>query len=262
MSKRVHEETKKLAECGAHLGTALRFGIPPFIGGNEKEHRKRCADWIGALISLAEKTKSPAFVAYQIAYTRWKTFVIGRAATRSLKLVDRMQIGLGAVSALETNVTLHPLHGMPYIPGSSVKGALRAWLYQRVKVMPADGKKREWQILFTELFGDIKGDDVTAGALLIHDAWWVPEVVPLVREIETPHHADYYTGNAPAPTDFDDPNPITQMAVQGSFLFAIDHANVGKEWAGLCMGELTNALAENGIGGRTFAAGYGRFSKG
>lgn len=40
----------------------------------------------------------------------------------------RMVIGLGASHPQETSMTLHHIYGIPYIPGSSVKGVTRHWV--------------------------------------------------------------------------------------------------------------------------------------
>lgn len=44
-----------------------------------------------------------------------------------MQLSERMAAGLGASSVLETSLTLDRNTGLPYLPGSSVKGLARAW---------------------------------------------------------------------------------------------------------------------------------------
>ena len=58
-------------------------------------------------------------------------------AKRDIKLycvdatVDwRLIVGLGSGHVQETNMTLHHVYGIPYIPGSAVKGVLRHWWLQ------------------------------------------------------------------------------------------------------------------------------------
>lgn len=46
----------------------------------------------------------------------------------SLHLQWRMVLGLGGESIYETNMTLHHLYGIPYLPSSSIKGVLRSWM--------------------------------------------------------------------------------------------------------------------------------------
>jgi len=44
----------------------------------------------------------------------------------------RFVLGLGGESVYETNMTLHHLYGMPYLPASSIKGVLRSWIISQV----------------------------------------------------------------------------------------------------------------------------------
>jgi CRISPR-associated protein Cmr6 len=78
----------------------------------------------------------------------------------------------------------------------------------------------------------------------------------------TPHHADYYMAQpeSAAPTDFDDPNPVTFLSVAGDFRVAVacDVAGeAGNRWAERALQLVTEALAYWGVGGKT-SAGYGR----
>jgi len=44
-----------------------------------------------------------------------------------MRVAWRLSIGLGVPHPLETGITLHHLYGVPYLPGSAVKGVTRAW---------------------------------------------------------------------------------------------------------------------------------------
>jgi len=48
----------------------------------------------------------------------------------------RMVLGLGGESVYETNMTLHHLYGMPYLPASSIKGVLRSWIISQIFAQP------------------------------------------------------------------------------------------------------------------------------
>jgi CRISPR-associated protein Cmr6 len=48
----------------------------------------------------------------------------------------RMILGIGGESVYETNMTLHHLYGIPYLPGSSIKGVLRSWIISQVFAQP------------------------------------------------------------------------------------------------------------------------------
>ncbi len=45
---------------------------------------------------------------------------------KPLKTASRLVVGLGTESTLETSITLHRLHGFPYIPASALKGLCHA----------------------------------------------------------------------------------------------------------------------------------------
>lgn len=64
---------------------------------------------------------------FRATSTRWDAMTAhtdeyGRFAAQ---LDGRMVVGLGSESVLETGLTLHPVTGLPFIPGSSLKGITR-----------------------------------------------------------------------------------------------------------------------------------------
>ena len=54
----------------------------------------------------------------------------------SLQLQWSMALGLGSESIYETNMTLHHLYGIPYLPSSSIKGVLRSWVISQIFAQP------------------------------------------------------------------------------------------------------------------------------
>lgn len=44
----------------------------------------------------------------------------------------RMIVGLGNESVHETSMTLHHVYGIPYIPGSAIKGVVRSWMITEI----------------------------------------------------------------------------------------------------------------------------------
>ncbi|MGO1296753.1 MAG: type III-B CRISPR module RAMP protein Cmr6 [Vibrio sp.] len=200
---------------------------------------------------------------YPKAFNRWfyLTSDEHRFSQTVMTLDNRLLIGLTGNGALETGCSLSHNYGMPCIPGSSVKGAVRAWVEQNFK----DNHPDE----IAELFGTRDSDDIdrVSGLVTFHDAWWIPfdkdkakpEPKPFVLDVVTTHHQDYYNGkkdkdnNHLPPSDKDSPIPNHLLAVQGSFLFVLEGA---PEHVELCQKMLAQALQDNGIGAKT-AAGYG-----
>ena len=246
----MRRELRSLYEAGqdAHPGLLLQRGLPEHETEDFEAKRKHierviCQNRIGDL--------------YRHAYQRWEKTTTDAMRFRSvkLKLENRMFIGLTGGGMMETGCAIGHSHGVPYIPGSSVKGIVNTWGRERI-----DSTEDESSIC-AELFGAPADGDMPEGlsaAITFHDAWWVPGSAesPLMPEIVTTHHPDYYgkDGSEPA-TDFDSPVPNAQIAVRGSFRFTVEGPPV---WLELMERMLKMALTDLGAGAKT-RAGYGLF---
>ncbi len=62
----------------------------------------------------------------------------------------RMIVGLGSGSVYETSITLHHIHGFPYIPASAVKGMLRSWLITTVFTQNVPDEETEYPLVNAE----------------------------------------------------------------------------------------------------------------
>lgn len=206
---------------------------------------------------LEEIVKLPASSEYKNAFNRWfdLTSDVNGFQQSVMMLENRLLIGLTGNGALETGCSLNRNYGMPYIPGSSVKGVVRAW---------ASGKtlSNEAKATLDDLLGtyDSEQPNRVAGTVTFHDAWWIPAegAKPFVLDVVTTHHQDYYNGKKidgeqVGPSDKDSPIPNHLLAVKGSFLFVLEGEPAVIE---LCQTLLEKALADNSIGAKT-AAGYG-----
>lgn len=191
---------------------------------------------------------------YRRAFERWEraTADATRFCSVTLELETRLFIGLTGGGMLETGCAISHSYGTPYIPGSSVKGIVAAHARSRLGGESA---------YVRELFGVNADDDRSAGRsglLTFHDAWWRPDSAesPLVQEVVTTHHKDYYgdEGKTPA-TDFDSPVPNAQVAARGAFLFVIGGP---ADWLRVAERILVEALTTRGAGAKT-RAGYGLF---
>lgn len=217
---------------------------------------------------IANSTVTPEYVT---AYQRWKCALERLPGIRlmTLHVAGRMIVGLGTASVLETGITLSRAWGMPYIPGSALKGLANHTVAQQlglVERLKTDDEARErcpdpvkdhqvkaHHILF--------GTTASAGYVTWHDAWWIPNesnrrITPFRRDVMTVHHQAYYQqrGGA-APTDFDDPNPVSYLSVAGDFLVAIQAPN--DDWGKKVVDILTFAFQHRGAGAKT-SSGYGR----
>jgi CRISPR-associated protein Cmr6 len=210
---------------------------------------------------------------YKTAFDRRKEILGGTVGT--LQLHGRLVIGLGASNILETGLTLNPIYGTPLIPGSALKGLASHYCASVWGANNPDfkGPERDLRGNITRPAGKYHdfmfGSTEDAGFLTFHDAWIKPGslVHSLVQDVMTPHHGNYYmkktvTEQQAAPTDFDDPNPVTFLSIKGEFEIHVscDHSESqeqsGKSWE-LCAVELLKQAIENwGIGGKT-SSGYG-----
>lgn len=202
---------------------------------------------------LEKIVKLPASPEYNNTFNRWfeLTSDANRFKQSAMTLENRLLIGLTGQGALETGCSLSRNYGMPYIPGSSVKGVLRAWANKHLA-----GHSDELE----QLFGtdDSEQPYRVSGLVTFHDAWWIPDPAkkehkPFVLDVVTTHHQAYYNGTQAEPSDKDSPIPNHLLAVQGSFLFVLEGEPAAID---LCQTLLEKALANNGIGAKT-AAGYG-----
>jgi CRISPR-associated protein Cmr6 len=165
---------------------------------------------------------------------------------------SRLIIGLGGTSVIETGMTLHPLYGFPYLPGSGLKGLARAFAE-----IGFGAQKEE---LF-EVFGSEDKDPRHAannrqGKVFFMDA--LPTSFPkLELDIMNPHYSDYYKGDKP-PADYLSPIPITFLAVAAKQEFYFNVYSKDKELAEKARQWLEGGLVELGAGGKT-NVGYGYF---
>jgi CRISPR-associated protein Cmr6 len=194
---------------------------------------------------------------YPHFFQRWRSSLEALAPDAQAveaNVQGRMVVGLGAESILETSIGLHRIYGVPYIPGSALKGLAAAAAHKNLedpswRKVGEDGKMGgSHQILF--------GDQENSGYVTFHDALWIPngDKLPLDLDVMTVHHPDYYQGKESPPADWDNPNPVAFLSVRGKYLLA---ATGPEEWVGAAMRILKEALEKDGIGAKT-AAGYGR----
>ncbi|MBS1553116.1 MAG: type III-B CRISPR module RAMP protein Cmr6 [Bacteroidetes bacterium] len=194
----------------------------------------------------------------------------------------RLAIGLGTESVFETSMTLHPIYGIPYIPGQAVKGITRSWIVNEYFKQKEEDAVADSET-FCKLFGCPKMADKNRksklgkdhqGCVVFFDAF--PTSTPNLKvDVMNPHYGPYYaaTDNTP-PADYYNPVPIYFLTVEEtSFQFIIgvkeknnitekDFDGNGKDDTILNIAEkyLKEALQNQGIGAKS-AVGYGYFKE-
>lgn len=192
---------------------------------------------------------------------RWKnTIRANDGIAFTMKTAERLIAGLGASHVLETALTLERNTGLPYLPGSTVKGLARAWgiieiaaqleisLDETIKngkeeqhllnilseILISEPNESLYQTVdslrsfstdtdaFIDWFRFIFGWQGEAGAICFTDAKYAGNDIPkYASDVMTPHYVNYYTENGSKPPSEDDnPNPVSFIAVDEGNTFA------------------------------------------
>lgn len=242
----------------AHTGLLLEYGLMDDGGDHQWRYGDNNSDKAEAVKQLAGY--QPDLSLYTIAFNRWKKEMENTCCRWRGQVVQRLFLGLGERNSytLETAVTLDPTYGLPMIPGSTLKGIAHAVARSRLPELP-ECEAKDLNFLITALFGHPGKDE---GCLRFLPAWWEPGSAesPLVQEVVTPHHQDYYAGKEPYPTGRDSPIPAPQLAVQGAFWFAVEGVSPWREH-GVSLLKIGLSDPKFGVGAASHA-GYGLFPKG
>lgn len=177
---------------------------------------------------------------------------------RCYKTLWHFATGLGLSHPIENGMAWHHTLGVPYLPGTSLKGIVRTWAEQW-----ADAPAETIQRIFGSNREDNQGSAGGVGSIIFFDALPVAPV-RLETDVMTPHYQDYYMKDK-APGDWNDPNPIPFLTVAANqvFLFSIAPAKkskTGQQDCELVLQWMEEALTNIGAGAKT-ATGYGRFCR-
>jgi CRISPR-associated protein Cmr6 len=182
---------------------------------------------------------------------------IREAALRLLRLAEarggrsaifrtqaRFVSGLGKSHPIENGFTWHPTLGVPYLPGSSIKGTVLAWTKDR-GINNCDR---------------IFGGPGRVGSVCFLDA--IPtEPVCLEADVITPHYAGWDAENPPGDWHSPTPVPFLTTAMHTPFLFVVvPRGHTAPDDAELAMTLLAEALEIVGAGAKT-TVGYGRMER-
>lgn len=162
---------------------------------------------------------------------------------------SRFVTGLGRSHPVDNGFAWHPTLGTPYLPGTSIKGMVRAWASLGAAA-PAP----------VETIQRLFGGPESGGRVSFLDA--VPVApVQLEPDVMTPHYAGWTEEEPPGDWRSPKPIPFLVTAAKTPFLFGViprgDPADAGLDEV---MSWLCLALAWSGSGAKT-AVGYGRFRR-
>lgn len=183
----------------------------------------------------------------------------------------RFVTGTGRSHPVENGFVWHPTLGTPYLPGSSIKGMIRAWAEKTGKpperIAAAFGPDRRGDPSDPLVADDDDQPLGGAGRVIVFDA--IPAKAPRVEaDVLTPHYANWSADDPPGDWRSPVPIPFLVTAAGTEFLFTIAGAHRSTDAAGGDGDDalvrdvwdwLAGALGEHGAGAKT-AVGYGRFA--
>lgn len=177
-----------------------------------------------------------------------------------MNLTSPLLIGMGDENIHEFGISLLRPWGVPFIPGSALKGVASSYAaefggheWQKSHA----GKKIPGGELALFLFGGIDSQKESyAGVVDFADAWCCPVAQPFITDIINPHYGKYYAGEREA-DGVESPIPFSLACLKpGIQFFFVLRGDPG--WCQIAREILCRAAAETGIGAKT-RAGYGRF---
>lgn len=247
MGRREALQGVRLDPQGTHRG----LWLDKYLAEAKREDTEAKGRLVKEVAEIAEPQGYGAFFARYLEALEAMGAETRRATTRS-----RLVVGLGGEGVLETSLTLHRTYGVPYIPGSALKGLASryAHLYLEGEAWRRDPRGEAQAGLF--------GTTEEQGAVVFFDALPYPKTWRIHPDLMNPHHADYYGGGGAPPADWDSPVPVPFLSVKGTFLLALAPApgvprEEARPWLQAAWRILAWALREEGVGAKT-ASGYGR----
>ncbi len=202
----------------------------PWKKGKEME---KSDGWTNAFIS--EFNRQQPSQEYEQRY--WKMVSELKGTLFELECISDLIIGMGNAHPMENGFTFDHSQGLPFIPGTTIKGIWKAALNEKHKISNKEEPKQVDELIFLDA---------------------IPREIKMKIDIMTPHYQPYYASNGKTPPgDWFNPIPIQFVVIsKGSkFLWGIIHRSGKSTQDAEAM--LEEWLKNYGIGGKT-AVGYGR----
>jgi CRISPR type III-B/RAMP module RAMP protein Cmr6 len=173
-----------------------------------------------------------------------------------VRTLSEVVLWLATPTPLELGFCLHHVYGLPYLPGSGLKGLARAAAERE----GADAQ--ELDRLFGTPRPGARSEEAEAGAVDFCDGIPLDDDL-LELDIMTPHHSDYYSGKNRWPHDCEGPTPLTFLRIRRDKTFEIAlvcRSEGSREALERARHYLLLGLEEMGLGAKT-TSGYGRFKE-
>jgi len=256
-----------LKNLGPSRSTHPGLWLDKYLWTPDKGDSTAKRDLVKDVITLAKSNKIKT--AYENHFRRYQTALTNRSSpvyTATGKTQGRLSVGLGANAVLETSITLHRTYGVPYIPGSALKGLASSYAAKHLKHEAWRRAFEGGKTIRGELQRLIFGDTEESGLVVFYDALPDPNDYQLYPDVVTVHHPEYYQGKGKPPADWDSPIPIPFITAQGMFHFFLGlvplpkgELESGRKVLEVAARLLKKALEEEGVGAKT-TIGYGRIA--
>ena len=217
-----------------------------------KDRQTPKTDWVSTVVAGDHSMGIATTALLHEHHTRLSSLCRnGTFVEQVFQTTSRLVIGIGQNHPVENGFLWHPTLGVPYIPGSSIKGMLRNWMFAW---NDSDANKSWFE----------SGANKGVGDLIFLDA--LPLEIPrLEADVITPHYSLYYQNpERVPPADWHSPVPTPFLVVAAGAKFAIrviqQRSKPGSSTdLSSLLQELTGAFDTLGIGAKT-AVGYGRLA--
>lgn len=221
------------------------------------------------MIGMMTGFKMPAALkkSYSYAFHQWRNVQRNRSNVLDfdIKSSTKLLLGSGNASVHELGVSLNRPWGVPFIPGTALKGLASSYLAKHGDETwwksRDNAVKSDCQV---ELFGgDRQSNDKSyTGSVVFNDAWLYPDNPAsgdkwFIEDIINAHSPKYFSETR-LPDGTESPNPIKIAALKPELRFFVALEGPSEQVA-FVKNILGRALEEEGIGGKT-SVGYGRFS--
>jgi CRISPR-associated protein Cmr6 len=247
-------------EVFANASPGLRFGMYfPVIGKDNK------VDVLAGVCTLNENDKKTCKAQLERQGQLFAAIPKQQGLRLAAESVAPFATGLGNEHPLENGFAFLNPYGLPYLPGSGVKGVLRQAARELAEGEWGDSNwsQEDMDILFGHEAKD--GENHSRGVLSFWDV--IPQINAdkLMVEIMTPHHSHYYQdGTSPHDSGITNPIPFLTVPPKSSFAFHVvcdlerlsHELNQDDLWKTLLQEAFEHAFKWLGFGAKT-AVGYG-----